>query len=272
MTKEYVCECGKVCYSVSSLGGHKRHCKIYLKRVGKLHMLEEANKKIALHTSQTQQRQNQEKKQRELEKWISEHHICEKCGKVMTEKFGSGRFCSKSCANGHKKSDASKIKVSETLRGRKLSIEEIEKLLKPKEHKVKEIYKGPNLPQLEQEILPAGFFPRDRMSYAEKFWKLVLDNNRINYQHDFVVHKPKGEKGVYRLDFLIDNFDIEVDGEQHYKKSINEKDVRRDEYLKSLGYIVYRIKWVNPYNDKNKLIVNQQIEDLFKFIGKSRLV
>ena len=272
MTKEYVCECGKIYTNPQSYNGHKRHCKTHLLKLGKLDKILDADKRVALHTSQTQKRQNQEKKQKELNQWISEKHTCEKCGKVMVEKFGSGRFCSRSCANGHTKSDTFKIKVSETLRGYKLSNEEIEKLLKPKEPKVKEIYRGPDLPQLEQETLPVGFFPRDRMSYAEKFWKLVLDNNKIDYQHDFIVHKPKGERGVYRLDFLIGNFDIEIDGEQHFKRPVNQKDIRRDAYLKSLGYIVYRIKWVNPYNDKNKLIVNQQIEDLFKFIDKPRLV
>ena len=58
-----------------------------------------------------------------------------------------------------------------------------------------------------------------------------------------------------------------MDGGQHLKQDVKEKDHRRDEYLKSLGYIIYRIKWVNPYNDKNKKIVNQQIEDLFKFLN-----
>ena len=33
----------------------------------------------------------------------------------MTEKFGSGRFCSKACANSRVKSDESKIKVSQSL-------------------------------------------------------------------------------------------------------------------------------------------------------------
>ena len=272
MTKEYVCECGKIYTNPQSYNGHKRHCKIHLLKSGKLDKILDADKRAALHTSQTQKRQHQEKKQKELNQWVSEKHTCEKCGKVMIEKFGSGRFCSKSCANGHKKSDESKIKVSESLRGYKLSEKQIQELLKPKIHKPKYVYKGPQLPELQKEKLEPGFFPRDRLSYAEKFWKIVLDNNHITYQHDFVVHKPKGGQGVYRLDFLIDDIDVEIDGEQHLKKHVKEKDIKRDTYLKSLGYIIYRIKWVNPYNDKNKQIVNQQIEDLFNFINKPRLV
>ena len=58
------------------------------------------------HSDVTKQRISEIKKQRseelrreKLRVWISEHHCCEICGKVMTEKYGSGRFCSKQCAN-----------------------------------------------------------------------------------------------------------------------------------------------------------------------------
>ena len=110
------------------------------------------------------------------------------------------------------------------------------------------------------------------MSYAEKFWKKVLDNNKIEYTHDYVVHKPKGERGVFRIDFLIDNIDVEIDGQQHYSEvEIEEKDKRRDAYLTEKGFIVYRIRWINPINDYNKKAVNQQIDDLFTFLNKERI-
>ena len=38
-------------------------------------------------------------------------YICEKCGKVTEEKFGSGRFCSRACANTRKHSEATKEKI-----------------------------------------------------------------------------------------------------------------------------------------------------------------
>lgn len=31
--------------------------------------------------------------------WVVEQHHCERCGKIMTEKFGSGRFYYRTCAN-----------------------------------------------------------------------------------------------------------------------------------------------------------------------------
>lgn len=39
-------------------------------------------------------------------------YICEKCGKETIEKFGSGRFCSRACANSREHSDATKKKIS----------------------------------------------------------------------------------------------------------------------------------------------------------------
>ena len=43
-------------------------------------------------------------------------YICEKCGKVVNEKFGSGRFCSRSCANSHKVSEQTKQHISEGIK------------------------------------------------------------------------------------------------------------------------------------------------------------
>lgn len=40
-------------------------------------------------------------------------YICEHCGKIVEDKdkFGSGRFCSRTCANSHKHSDETKNKI-----------------------------------------------------------------------------------------------------------------------------------------------------------------
>lgn len=49
-------------------------------------------------------------------KWAKEEHTCEKCGKVMTEYYGSGRFCCKSCANSHERTEESKLKTSRSVK------------------------------------------------------------------------------------------------------------------------------------------------------------
>ena len=76
------------------------------------------------------------KRAERLQKWIDEKHTCEFCGEIMVEKYGSGRFCNKSCCRKH----TSKImkgkphspehnkKVSEALKGRKFSDEQKQKI------------------------------------------------------------------------------------------------------------------------------------------------
>jgi len=55
-----------------------------------------------------------DKKSSKLNNWIEEKHTCEKCGKIMTEYYGSGRFCSRACANSHTLSEYTKKKISAT--------------------------------------------------------------------------------------------------------------------------------------------------------------
>lgn len=43
-------------------------------------------------------------------------YICEKCGKEVHIKYGSGRFCSRSCANSKKHSEETKKKISESIK------------------------------------------------------------------------------------------------------------------------------------------------------------
>lgn len=51
-------------------------------------------------------------KKLKLLNWIDEQHRCESCGKIMTEYYGSGRFCSKSCANTRHQSTETREKIS----------------------------------------------------------------------------------------------------------------------------------------------------------------
>lgn len=107
MKTEYICECGKRFSSSQKYGGHTTHCKQHLTATGKYD--------FSYHNPAIKEKIKQDLVDEKLNQWIAEKHTCEKCEKVMTEKFGSGRFCSKSCANAHKKSDESKLKVSQTL-------------------------------------------------------------------------------------------------------------------------------------------------------------
>ena len=116
----YRCDCGKEFSTPNAFGGHKSHCRIYLgdeKYFADLEHCRKASKiaKEKIHAKSIEFHQN---KKKELQSWLKEEHTCEHCGKVMTEYYGSGRFCSKSCANTRQHSENSKAKISKKIKNR----------------------------------------------------------------------------------------------------------------------------------------------------------
>ena len=98
--KLFICECGKTFTKAQSFNGHKSSCKIHLE--AKYGNIDEywKNKHRNHEASVIKQKEKFKKlKEEKLNQWISEQHTCEKCGRIMTEKFGSGRFCSRQCSN-----------------------------------------------------------------------------------------------------------------------------------------------------------------------------
>ncbi len=119
-----------------------------------------------------------------------------------------------------------------------------------------------------------GWQSRNIESYPEKFFKKVLDNLRIKYLFNHPVKKIDlgiNESSCYFLDFYIEIFnrriDLEIDGKQHEYKERKDKDLIRDSLLKNNGYEVYRIKWKNPINIKNKEYIKNEIERMIKYLG-----
>lgn len=49
-----------------------------------------------------------QQQQEKLKEWVSEQHHCKRCGKVMTEKYGSGTYCCKTCAATHSHTEETK--------------------------------------------------------------------------------------------------------------------------------------------------------------------
>lgn len=250
MQKEYQCICGAAFEKSTSLNGHRSTCKQY-----------------------------KAWKQEQLEIWISEEHKCENCGNIMTEYYGSGRFCSDYCAhswtakkqmeNGglfskeywtqeireeHSKlmkkimsNPEIKQKISETEKGRTLSDEAKQKI----SDKVKTSYAdGRN----------KGWTTRkNQESYAEQFWKNVLENNNIEFQQEVKIDKPGS--GCYFIDFLLPgNIDLEIDGKQHTYLNRIESDEKRDEFLTSNGYVVYRIPWNEINSETGKQLMKDKID------------
>lgn len=115
----YKCECGKEFTNSQKFNGHKTQCKEHLIAVGKYENRKSLQKlfttELAIKGSKTKDFNWKKKQEITLKTWISEKHTCEKCGKIMTEKYGSGRFCSRACANSHTRTEESKEKTSKSL-------------------------------------------------------------------------------------------------------------------------------------------------------------
>jgi hypothetical protein len=113
-----------------------------------------------------------------------------------------------------------------------------------------------------------GWQKRSVESYPEKFFKKVLDNNKISYEFNFPVSKSslgiKKDSSCYFLDFyIIKNnikIDLEIDGKQHKIKKRSDGDNKRDNILRSNEYLVYRIPWKSINTDKGKKYIKKEIE------------
>lgn len=91
-----------------------------------------------------------------------------------------------------------------------------------------------------------------KTSYPEKYFMELFEKENINLKYHHMINK-------YELDFcdLDKKVDIEVDGEQHYvDKRIVNSDKDRDEFLKNLGWEIFRIRW----SDYQKLSLQERKE------------
>ena len=110
-TKTYTCLCGATFSKPQQFNGHKQGCEVHLiNKYGSMETYYEIKNRNH-NRGKTVKARAQEKHKVELEQWIHEHHTCEKCGKVMTQKYGYGRFCSQSCANGRPKSTEERARI-----------------------------------------------------------------------------------------------------------------------------------------------------------------
>lgn len=128
--KEYICECGKVFKDPQVFNGHKSNCRTHL---GEEKYQEAVNRRLKASEKGRQVLKDKSddfhaKKDEEKRQWESEGHLCEHCGKVMTELYGSGRFCSKACANAREHTMESRLKASSTMKSFYANQEKINKL------------------------------------------------------------------------------------------------------------------------------------------------
>ena len=97
---QYTCVCGRIFYNPQAFNGHKSHCHQHqINKYGNLDKYINDRKRINKKAAQTRSDINKLTKKQQLSEWVSEYHVCEHCGKVMTVYYGSGRFCSSECAH-----------------------------------------------------------------------------------------------------------------------------------------------------------------------------
>lgn len=114
--RPYTCICGKEFTNPQSFNSHKSLCKEhYIQKYSSLTEYEMQQEKRHKAAAESLHKKAACKKQSNLDIWIAEQHVCERCGKVMTEKFGSGRFCSRACANARDHSAETKEKIRQAL-------------------------------------------------------------------------------------------------------------------------------------------------------------
>ena len=216
------------------------------------------------------------------------NNICENCGCSHAGTYGSGRFCSAKCARSFStKQDRANIskKVSTTLLkrrethhfktdfsirhcaecGTQLSIKNKSGLcfhhFQAKLHATDEYREKIRQSQLRLVAngTHKGWKSRNIKSYAEKFFEMVLHNNKIAYDRERYV-------GKYFLDFVIGDIDLEIDGKQHQYEDRKQSDRVRDEYLRSQGFFVYRIKWNEINSDIGKEMMKDKIDLFIDFV------
>jgi len=304
----FKCECGKEFENAQSYNGHKSHCKAhYLAKYGSLEQYNKNEANCKKRVENAGKAYNAKRIQAAIDKaanWVKEKHTCEKCGKVMTQKYGSGRFCSEACSHSHIITDNQKQKLRETIaknlaaNGRHIDLtlpnnynlgrvcKECGKLISNKNKSglcAKCLQKSPEFLAKKSEAGKKGYETklkngthygwqsRNIISYPEKFWIDVLTNNNISYIKEYKV--PHNDS-VYFLDFLIEvnnkKIDLEIDGKQH--KERKEHDAERDAYLESLGYTVYRIDWNSINSEDGKQLMKQKIDAFLEYYKNARIV
>ncbi len=101
------------------------------------------------------------------------------------------------------------------------------------------------------------------VSYAERFFITVLQNNGIAYEREL-------SQASYFIDFAItlpNGFKIalEIDGKQHQMPDRQLSDRYKDIALESLGWNVYRIPWKAISSDAGKAYIRGEIERFIAF-------
>jgi hypothetical protein len=113
---KFTCICGKEFDNPQAFNGHKSHCVPHLQSTGRLEVRQQVDAENKQKISRGVKAKFAADRLAAAERWKEERHACEKCGVIMEIKYGSGRFCSRQCANSKTHSAETKQKIREASR------------------------------------------------------------------------------------------------------------------------------------------------------------
>ena len=145
-------------------------------------------------------------------------------------KYGSGRFCSTECSHSYS-----------------ATVNNLQRKENIKKASDVSIANGTH----------NGFSGKGEI--IEGYWERELIKRRVDIERNFSVNCDdiKNNNHFYRLDFLVNNIvDLEIDGDCFHSGNISEKDSIREKFLNKIGYIVYRVPYINPKR-RYKAFLNQ---------------
>ena len=220
--------------------------------------------------------------------------ICEKCGKEHDDSVGSGRFCSKACANSRIRSKETREKVSLALKGRSIfhlqtkEVMEKRKATYLKNHPKKiltcfwcgtRFEKKHRIPKsgrvycngtcrnkhLNSLKLMGGNFNNGKTPKWEILLENILNDFKIKYVHNCRDILPD----ALELDFWLPNekIGIELNGIFHYSErpygsnieAFNrrkQKDIRKIELMKELGYKLIIVDYRDAKRDNKGYFID----------------
>lgn len=164
---------------------------------------------------------------------------CKFCGENFDKKKIGAHviFC-----NSNNKRDLTKKKISESNKNRQVS-DEVKK-------KISESMKKAHSDNRAWNIGKSRW--NNKKSYPEEFFEKVIENE---FDDKIFVNEHPVDR--YSLDFawIHKMKAIEIDGEQHERfEEYRERDKRKDEACKKLGWTILRISWKDLYHNPKDFI------------------
>lgn len=269
--KLYTCECGKNFTNSQAFNGHKSHCKIHwLNKYNNIDSLIECDKIRTSKAREVKILNDKNKRENEINKkqleWESETHYCEKCGKELPKNlkdvFGSGRFCSRSCANSHIQTDEINTKRSNTIK--------VKNLNKPKKiyycadcgtiinygkkycdncSSIRKHNKNVKAGLASSKVQSETRRSKNEIYFCElceKYFKEVRHNEQIfnGWDADIIIEDIKYAilwNGKWHYDKITKN---------HSVKQVQNRDKIKIKEIENSGYTPYIIKDMGKYNKK----------------------